>query len=110
MGRLRRDRRDCDSRTARFQVRLTPYRSAAMAETVSSVSLRHDADGAWEAGDMRILGGLVLCVGGLLCSAFVLLLSVHISNGRPIYYLLMTALAAGAFGCFVAARQRFTRT
>ena len=67
MGRLRRDRRDCDSPTARFQINLTRYRSAAVAQTGGSGAVllggvdgerRVGVDGAVVAFDQAIAADL----------------------------------------------------
>jgi hypothetical protein len=58
---------------------------------------------------MRILSGIALVLGALLCSALFLVFAItKIRSGSWLMYVLILAFGLGALGCFVAARQRFT--
>jgi ABC-type thiamin/hydroxymethylpyrimidine transport system permease subunit len=65
---------------------------------------------AWETLTMRVLWGIVLGLGALLCSALFLLFAVtKFRSGSWLMYLFIAGFGLGAAGCFVAARQRLAQ-
>ena len=52
-------------------------------------------------GCLRIFGGIVLIVGAIILSRFVLLSSIHLLSQGPIGIIIVIALIAGAIFLFI---------